>query len=133
MFDLGFEPQVRSICNNIRPDRQTMLFSATFKKKVEKLTYDILTDPIKIVISTGDTSSFRSMASYNPRIDHRFMLLAGDHAKWSWFADTIVGMMNTFRTGFALVFVKRKEAVDLLTNNVRTYLGLPCAGFHGGM
>lgn len=23
MFDLGFEPQVRSICENIRPDRQS--------------------------------------------------------------------------------------------------------------
>jgi len=37
MFDLGFDPQVRSILSNIRPDRQTLLFSATFPKKVEKL------------------------------------------------------------------------------------------------
>lgn len=26
MFDMGFEPQVRSICNNVRPDRQSNLF-----------------------------------------------------------------------------------------------------------
>ena len=32
MFDMGFEPQLRSIVGQIRPDRQTMLFSATFKK-----------------------------------------------------------------------------------------------------
>lgn len=25
MFDMGFEPQVRSICNNVRPDRQSKL------------------------------------------------------------------------------------------------------------
>ena len=37
MFDLGFEPQVRSILSNVRPDRQTLLFSATFAKRVEKL------------------------------------------------------------------------------------------------
>ena len=49
MFDLGFEPQVRSICNHVRPDRQTLLFSATFKKKIERLARDILTDPIRIV------------------------------------------------------------------------------------
>ena len=24
MFDMGFEPQVRSICNHVRPDRQSM-------------------------------------------------------------------------------------------------------------
>ena len=35
---IGFqEPQVRSIADHIRPDRQCLLFSATFKKKVEKL------------------------------------------------------------------------------------------------
>ena len=37
MFDLGFEPQVRSILNAIRPDRQTLLFSATFNRRVERL------------------------------------------------------------------------------------------------
>lgn len=51
MFQLGFEPQVRSICNHVRPDRQTLLFSATFKKKIEKLARDVLTDPIKIIQS----------------------------------------------------------------------------------
>ena len=42
MFDMGFEPQVRSICNHVRPDRQCMLFSATFKKKIERLARDVL-------------------------------------------------------------------------------------------
>lgn len=37
MFDLGFEPQVRSILSNVRPDKQTLLFSATFPKRIEKL------------------------------------------------------------------------------------------------
>jgi ATP-dependent RNA helicase DDX42 len=49
MFDMGFEPQVRSICDHVRPDRQTLLFSATFKKKIERLVRDVLTDPIRIV------------------------------------------------------------------------------------
>ena len=49
MFMLGFEPQVRSICNHVQPLRQTMLFSATFKKRIEKLARDILTDPVRIV------------------------------------------------------------------------------------
>ena len=33
----------------MRPDRQTLLFSATFKKKVERLARDVLTDPIRVV------------------------------------------------------------------------------------
>lgn len=43
------EPQVRSICNHTRPERQTLLFSATFKKRIEKLARDVLIDPIRIV------------------------------------------------------------------------------------
>jgi superfamily II DNA/RNA helicase len=49
MFEMGFEPQVRSICDHVRPDRQVMLFSATFKKRIERLARDTLVDPVKIV------------------------------------------------------------------------------------
>ena len=34
MFDMGFEPQITRIVNNIRPDRQTVMFSATFPRQV---------------------------------------------------------------------------------------------------
>lgn len=48
MFKMGFEYQVRMVVAQIRPDRQTLFFSATFKEKIEKFCEDILTDPIKI-------------------------------------------------------------------------------------
>lgn len=35
MFDLGFEPQIAKILATTRPDKQTVLFSATFPKNVE--------------------------------------------------------------------------------------------------
>lgn len=35
MFDLGFEPQIMRIVDNIRPDRQTVMFSATFPFQVD--------------------------------------------------------------------------------------------------
>lgn len=41
---------MRSIVGQIRPDRQTLLFSATFKRRVESLARDILKDPIRIVV-----------------------------------------------------------------------------------
>jgi ATP-dependent RNA helicase DDX5/DBP2 len=34
MLDMGFEPQIRKICGQIRPDRQTMMFTATWPKEV---------------------------------------------------------------------------------------------------
>ena len=33
----------------MRPNRQTLLFSATFKKRIEKLAREILIDPIRII------------------------------------------------------------------------------------
>ncbi|CAN0519440.1 unnamed protein product, partial [Scytosiphon promiscuus] len=35
MFDMGFEYQMRSIVAQTRPDRQTLMFSATFKRRIQ--------------------------------------------------------------------------------------------------
>ena len=43
------EPQVRSICDHARPDKQCLMFSATFKRRIERLARDVLTDPVRIV------------------------------------------------------------------------------------
>ena len=37
MLDMGFEPQIRKIVSQIRPDRQTLMFSATWPRDVQKL------------------------------------------------------------------------------------------------
>lgn len=50
MFDMGFEPQVMKIVNNIRPDRQTVLFSATFPKQMEALARKVLERPVEIMV-----------------------------------------------------------------------------------
>jgi len=42
MFDMGFEPQVMKIIGNVRPDRQTVLFSATFPRQVRSLISTIV-------------------------------------------------------------------------------------------
>lgn len=49
MFDMGFEPQVMRIINNIRPDRQTSLFSATFPRFMEALARRLLVGPLEVV------------------------------------------------------------------------------------
>ena len=35
MLDMGFEPQIRKIVDQIRPDRQTLMWSATWPKEVQ--------------------------------------------------------------------------------------------------
>ena len=47
MLHMGFEEQVGSILRNVRPDRQTFLFSATFDKRLEKVASRWLKDPVR--------------------------------------------------------------------------------------
>lgn len=48
MFDMGFEPQVMKIVESIRPDRQTVMFSATFPRQMEALARKILAKPVEV-------------------------------------------------------------------------------------
>ena len=50
MFDMGFAPQIDRIVGNTRPDRQTLLFSATFPGAVEKLARTVLSKPVQIIV-----------------------------------------------------------------------------------
>ncbi|KAL3877623.1 hypothetical protein ACJMK2_035324 [Sinanodonta woodiana] len=50
MLDMGFEPQIRKILEQVRPDRQTLMWSATWPKEVKCLAEDFLKDYIQINI-----------------------------------------------------------------------------------
>lgn len=50
MFDMGFEPQVMKILANVRPDRQTVLFSATMPKNMVALARKALNNPAEVTI-----------------------------------------------------------------------------------
>ncbi|XP_068217609.1 probable ATP-dependent RNA helicase DDX43 [Palaemon carinicauda] len=54
MLDMGFEPQVRKIVMNIRPDRQTILTSATWPDEVQLLANKLLTNPIHVIVGSLD-------------------------------------------------------------------------------
>ena len=50
MLDMGFEPQIRKIIEQIRPDRQVLMWSATWPKEVRKLAEDFLVDYVQVNI-----------------------------------------------------------------------------------
>ena len=50
MFDMGFEPQVMKIIDNCRPDRQLVMFSATFPRTMEALARRILQRPAEVTV-----------------------------------------------------------------------------------
>lgn len=121
MFDMGFEPQVRSICDHVRPDRQTLMFSATFKKKVERLARDALTDPVRVV--QGD------IGEANEDVMQLVLVMPSGPSKWTWLTSKLVELTSV---GSVLIFVTKKANAEELATNLRArdhILGL----LHGDM
>ena len=51
MFDMGFIRDIRKIVQLLPRERQTMLFSATMPREIEKLAREILIDPAKVEVT----------------------------------------------------------------------------------
>lgn len=53
------QTQITRIVSNIRPDRQTVMFSATFPRAVETLARQILDNPVEIQVGVVGTRGWR--------------------------------------------------------------------------
>lgn len=114
--------QIRSIVNQIRPDRQTLLFSATFKKRVEKLARDILQDPIRVVV--GEIGEANQDVTQKAHVIHDGM------NKWTWLTQRLV---EFFSAGSVLVFVTKKANVQELAENLKKHGYPELLLLHGDM
>lgn len=65
MLDMGFEPQVRKICSQVRPDRQTLMWSATWPREVQSLARDMCReDPVHINIGSLELRACHQIRQY---------------------------------------------------------------------
>lgn len=124
MFDMGFEPQVMKILGNIRPDRQTVLFSATFPRQMEALARKTLVKPVEIVVGG------RSVVA--PEIT-QIVEVRSEETKFVRLLELLGNLYEHDKNedDRALIFVDRQEAADgLLKDLIRK--GYPCMSIHGG-
>ncbi|KAI9819927.1 MAG: pre-mRNA processing RNA-helicase [Pycnora praestabilis] len=124
MFDMGFEPQVMKILANIRPNRQTVLFSATFPRNMEALARKTLVKPVEIVVGGRSVVAPEITQIVEVRSDptkfHRLLELLGQLYEHDENEDA--------RT---LIFVDRQESADGLLRDLMRK-GYPCMSIHGG-
>jgi len=59
MLDMGFIHQLRRIMATVPAKRQTLLFSATMPKAIEKLTQEYLSDPVHVSVAPESTTAER--------------------------------------------------------------------------
>ncbi|KAK0403526.1 hypothetical protein QR680_016974 [Steinernema hermaphroditum] len=120
MFDMGFEPQVMKIVNNIRPDRQTVLFSATFPRSMEALARKILDKPIEIMVGG------RSVVCADVQ---QHALILEESQKMLKLLE-LLGVY--WEHGNVIVFVDKQEKADDVVGQLMR-AGYNCLPLHGGI
>ncbi|KAE8151288.1 P-loop containing nucleoside triphosphate hydrolase protein [Aspergillus avenaceus] len=121
MLDMGFEPQIRKIIGQIRPDRQTCMWSATWPKEVRQLASDFLNDYIQVNIGSMDLSA-------NHRIT-QIVEVVSDFEKRDKMIKHLEKIMEN-RANKCLVFTGTKRIADEITRFLRQD-GWPALSIHG--
>lgn len=120
MYDMGFAPQISAVLSAIRPDRQTVLFSATFPKAIETLARKSLLYPVEVIVG-GRSVASSQIAQHAELVEEdekflRLLQLLGEQVEGTKkvivFVDTQIRADNLFE--------------QLLRN------GYPALSLHGG-
>ncbi|BET03000.1 DEAD/DEAH box helicase [Nesidiocoris tenuis] len=122
MLDMGFEPQIRKIMSQIRPDRQVLMWSATWPKEVRKLAEDFLhQDYIHINIGSLELAA-------NHNIQQIVQVVQESEKQ-----DKLIALLEEIgseQLARTIIFVETKRKVEAITNGLKR-LGWPAGSIHG--
>ncbi|CAN6448943.1 unnamed protein product [Victoria cruziana] len=119
MLDMGFEPQIRKIVSQIRPDRQTLYWSATWPKEVESLARQFLHNPYKVTIGSPELKANQSI--------NQIVEVLKEHEKYPRLIRLLEEIMDG---GKILIFTETKKGCDQVTKQLRMG-GWPALSIHG--
>ncbi|KAJ4163811.1 hypothetical protein LMH87_005516 [Akanthomyces muscarius] len=122
MFDMGFEPQVMKIFANMRPDKQTILFSATMPRIIDSLTKKVLKSPVEITVGG------RSVVA---KEIEQIVEVRDENTKFHRILELLGELYDRDEDARSLIFVERQEKADDLLKELMGK-GYPCMSIHGG-
>ena len=122
MLDMGFEPQIRKIVSQIRPDRQTLMWSATWPREIQSMAREFCKeDPVLITVGTSSLQA-------NPDVTQLVTVVESESDKRdafkSWLKNTFDGQSKV------IVFTDTKKAADNLCREL-TYNSYSALSLHG--
>lgn len=118
-IDLGFLQEVDQILVRMNQDSQMLVFSATIPEKLSPLLKKYMENPTHIKIKEQTLAP--------EKMEHRLIPLR--HRKEGQVIEQITELINPF---LALIFVNRKEACDVLADDLISR-GLNVGIIHGGL
>ncbi|KYN40574.1 putative ATP-dependent RNA helicase DDX43 [Trachymyrmex septentrionalis] len=119
MLDMGFEPQIRKTLLGVRPNRQTIMTSATWPQGVRRLAQSYMKNPIQVFVGSLDLAAVHSvtqriyMINEDEKIDmmHQFFQEMGPQDK-------------------VIVFFGKKSKVDDVSSDL-ALTNIDCQSIHG--
>jgi superfamily II DNA/RNA helicase len=114
MADMGFLPEVKRLLDGVRPDRQTLLFSATLDGDIDVLVQRYQRDPARHELAPNDDGAKNRHVFWKLGRDERIGVLADVvNAEWP-----------------AVVFCRTKHGADRVAKQLAK-AGVSAAAIHG--
>merc|ERR1711909_199781 len=110
MLDMGFEPQIRKILEQIRPDRQTLMWSATWPKEVQRLAHEFLDDYKQIIVGSLSLSANHHILQV---VD-----VCAEHEKEGKLMELLQEISNHEECK-TIIFAETKRKVDTITRGIQ--------------
>ena len=119
MLDMGFIPDIETICSKLPPNRQTLLFSATMPPVIKKLADKFLSNP-KYIEVARPASNNTNIAQHKIHVSTRGKREALRH------------LLRTDNVNTAIIFANRKTTVRELAKSLKSH-GFSAGEIHGDM
>lgn len=117
MFDMGFIKDTRLIINKMPKERQTLFFSATTSREIEKMILEFTKDPVRVSVKTRDTSK---------NVEQDVIKIKRGGAK----IETLCNLLNKKEFNKVLVFGRTKHGVEQISKTL-IRKGLKSESIHG--
>jgi ATP-dependent RNA helicase RhlE len=117
MLDMGFRPVVEKIVKMTRPERQTLLFSATLQGEVGKIAAAFTTNAARHEHAHSEERK--------GDVEHRFVPVSHEGK-----VDRLVAELSEPERGLTLVFVRTKRGADRLVKRLAAN-SVPAVAMHG--
>ncbi|KAH7935640.1 probable ATP-dependent RNA helicase DDX5 [Rhipicephalus sanguineus] len=122
MIMMGFEKQLRIIANNIRPDRQTLVWLSSRSMDANRLIEDLTSEYVTVSVGAA------AREDHKCQVQHDVIICETVEKE-----QKLVALFNDIlreESDKAVVFVERKQAVEDIVSFLRLQ-GWPAVGIHG--
>lgn len=117
MLDMGFIHDVRKVIAKLPAKRQTLFFSATMPPEIQKLSADLLTDPVKVEVTPVSSTA---------EIIQQYVYHTNRQTK----KDLLIHLLEDPSIRSVLVFTQMKHAANRLCEQL-SKAGIRAEAIHG--